>query len=131
MTVLAFLEGQAFWEPFLEAVPRALSGPFFHVSCQGQSGAVPRNPTHLTDHSFARSFARSRHEGTLKGNALGGLRSAAEGGSKTHTQSVHAWPSTDLHRQHSAYAPAFKPHQLCGLKAREPPLRGMLGLRPR
>ena len=80
-------------------LPRATPGPF-----HGHSGTQRR----LTDHSFARSFARSRHEGEFGRQCSAkhskampwvfSLRSAAEGGSKTHTQGVHAWPSTDLQR---------------------------------
>ena len=99
----------------------------FHVSSQGQPGCSKEpNGISLITPSRVHLRAAATRENTQRQ-----CPAAAEGASKTHTQSVHAWPSTDLHRQHSAYAPAFKPHQLCGLKAREPSLRGMLGLRPR
>ena len=145
MTVLAFfffgrssIQGTAHGGCSWSAFPTFLVVVYLPRATPGLFQGTKRRPT---DHSFAPSVARSR-----RGRLEGAQRSAKHlkampwvvacnqqlsGGSKTHTQGVHAWPSTDLHRQHSAYATAFKPHQWCGLTERELPLRGTLGLRPR
>ena len=117
VTVFAFVKGQAFWAPFLEAVPGALSGTFlvafpciFPGPLQGRSMAT-REPNGVSLIIPSRVHLRAdRHEGEFGRQCSAkhskampwvfSLRSAAEGGSKNaHTRCArvakHGSPTTN------------------------------------